>query len=166
MSGQRWPPSRPARMKCRNRRIRCQLARRTGQGLVRPPVLVRAMDAVLVLHPHEVVVGIERVVAFRPVADLEVSCGSAAPIDEVVRVFRPGGITGAHSGGEYLLALAGDEHDLAREHIDELVLQRVPVTKRRLAARTKRDEVDAELGEAAGVAQLALRTVSHAGTKG
>ena len=48
----------------------------------------------------------------------------------------------------------GDERDLAGQHIDELVRPGVPVTLARPGAGRQAEEVDAELGEAGGVAEL------------
>src|ERR1700758_1649006 len=57
---------------------------RDGSLGVAASVLVRGVFAVLVEPPHEVVVRIERVVAFDAVADLEIARGRRAAIDEVV----------------------------------------------------------------------------------
>src|SRR2546427_155323 len=71
----------------------------------------------------------------------------------------------ATARAQRLLARLADEHDLAGEHIDELVFERVPVAERRLAAGAQRDQIDAELGETAGLAQAALDPITHARTE-
>ncbi len=75
-------------------------------------------------------------------------------------------VPGAHSRRQQLLALVGDQHEFPREHVDELVLERVPVPQRRLSTRAEGDDIDAEPREPAGVAQLALGAIAHAGPKG
>src|ERR1700743_2540671 len=61
--------------------------------------------------------------------------------------------SGAVAGAQDLLALVGDERDLARDDIDELVLAGVPVPLARRRAGRKLQQVDAEMGAAARIAQ-------------
>ena len=61
-----------------------------------------------------------------------------------------------HSGFQHVLALVGHEHELALEHVDALVLFRVPVAKRGHGAGLERRQVDAELREPERSGQRAL----------
>src|SRR4030095_10180484 len=95
-------------------RMRREMAAGAISGRRRPrsiaaAVLARGELSVLVLAPHQVVVGIKRVIAGRVGADLEVAHGRRAPIDEVMRVAGAARVACAHSGGEDLLALVRDE---------------------------------------------------------
>src|SRR5438477_6355695 len=54
---------------------------------------------------------------------------------------KPGGVAGM----QHLFALIGDEHDLAREHIDELVLAGMPVALTRPGTRRQPQQIDTEL---------------------
>src|ERR1700694_75666 len=127
---------------------------------IAPAVLVRSVRAVPAIAPHQVVVGIERVVAVDAVADLEIHRGYPSAVDEMVRVALPRRIACAHARAHRLFARFADEHDFTRKHVDELIFERVPVAKRRLPAGTERDSIDAELGETADVAQAALDSVT------
>ena len=49
----------------------------------------------------------------------------------------------------------GDQHHFAGQHIDEFVLLEVPMALAGPRARRQPQQIDAELGEAGGVAQLA-----------
>src|SRR5467141_2827932 len=128
---------------------------------VGPPILVRRHRARLGFDPHEVIVRVERRVAIEPRADLEVSRRTRRAVDEMMRVALARRIARARACPQRLLAGIGHENDLALQHIDEFVFQRVPVTQCRLAAGTERHQVDAELGQAAGFAQPLLGAVSH-----
>ena len=67
------------------------------------------------------------------------------------------------AGLEHGLAVVLDQHDLAFEHIDELVFLFVPVPQRRGRAGLERRQVDAELVEADRIAEaLALAADDHA----
>src|SRR6266536_1002849 len=86
--------STPPRMNGGNRGPARRMARRSARSIA-ASVLVRGELALLVLAPHEVVIRIERSVAGRPVADLEIDSRVAAAIDEMVRVPAAGRIAGA-----------------------------------------------------------------------
>src|SRR6267143_2545777 len=128
---------------------------------VGPPILVRSYRPLLRLDPHQVVVGIERHVAIDAVANFQVSCRPRRAVDEVVRVVLPRRIARAHARLQHLLAGTGHEVDLTFEHVDEFVFQRVPMAQCRLAAGTERHQVDAELGQAAGISQAPFRAIAH-----
>ena len=85
-----------------------------------------------------------------------------AAIDEMMAVAPAARVPRAHAGSERLLAAVRDEHHFAFEHIDELVLERMPVAQCRLAAGSQRDEVHAETREAARIAQAPLDALTHA----
>ncbi len=59
----------------------------------------------------------------------------------------------ALTGAQQHLALVVDEDELALEHIDELVLVRMPMALARPSAGRQAHEIDAEVDEAAGVAE-------------
>src|SRR5437773_6910975 len=128
---------------------------------VGPPVLVRCCRPLLGFDPHQVVVGIEPHVAIDAVADFQVLCRPRRAVDEVVRVALARRIARAHAGLQHLLAGTGHEVDLAFEHVDEFVFQRVPMAQCRLAAGTELHQVDAELGQAAGISQAPFRAIAH-----
>src|SRR4051812_1405529 len=62
--------------------------------------------------------------------------------------------TGGVAGAQYLFAHVGDQHDLARQHIDEFVLAGVPMPLARPGAGRQTQQIDAELGQPGGVAEL------------
>src|SRR6267143_2219553 len=128
---------------------------------VAPAVLVRRYRPLLRFDPHQVVVGIERHVAIDAVANFQVLRRPRRAVDEVVRVALARRIARAHAGLQQLLAGAGHQVDLAFEHVDEFVFQRVPMAQCRLAAGAERHQVDAELGQAAGVCQAPFRAITH-----
>src|SRR5262249_56367462 len=66
----------------------------------------------------------------------------------------------AISSAEDLLALVGDKRNLAGDHIDEFVFCGMPVPLTRSGTRRKLQQIDAELGEPAGITE----TPSHAVT--
>src|SRR6516164_1942793 len=79
---------------------------------VTPSVLVRRVLAIAIVAPHDVVIRIEGVVAFDPVADLEIGRRLVAAVDEVMRVTVPRRVARAGAGRERLLTRVGDEHHL------------------------------------------------------
>jgi hypothetical protein len=110
----------------------------------------------------EIVVGIERLIPLDAVADFKILGHAPAAIDHVVRIARSRRVARAHAGAKKLLARIGQQGQLARQNVDELVVERVPMAQRRLSTRAKRDQVDAEARQPAGVAQPSLDTVTHA----
>src|SRR5262245_32160819 len=83
-------------------------------------------------------------------------------VDEVMAVRHAGLESGAVARLEHGLAGVLDQHQLAFEDIDELVLLLVPMSQRRSGARLEARQVDAELGEAGDVAKRRLlAAVSH-----
>src|SRR5215470_15739826 len=100
----------------------CHVFKRWAGALgVTTSVLVRRVLAIAIVAPHDVVIGIESVVAFDPAPDLEIAGRLVAAIDEVMRVAAPGRVARAGTGGKRLLACICHEHDLTGEHVDELV---------------------------------------------
>src|SRR6185503_1604174 len=83
-------------------------------------------------------------------------------VDEMVRVAAAALEAGAHAGLELGLARIGDERRPAFQDVDELVLLRVRVAQRRLAARREPRQVDAETAQAELVAQTPLLAARHA----
>ena len=117
--------------------------------------------AVAAVRVLEIVVGIVGGIGLFAIADFEVACRRAAAIDEVMRIRLAGRIARAIAGAKRLLAGVGDERQLAFQHIDKFVLERVPVPQRRLAACRQRHEIDAESRQAARVAETALHAITH-----
>src|SRR5882762_5275156 len=128
---------------------------------VGPPILVRRYRPLLRFDPHQVVVGIERSVAIEPRAHLEVARRPRRAVDEMMRIAFARRIARARARLQHLLAGIGHENDLAFQHVDELVFQRVPMAQRRLAAGTEGHQVDAELGQPAGISQAPFRAIAH-----
>ena len=64
-----------------------------------------------------------------------------------------GGEADAVAGDERLLAVVGDQDDLACQHHDEFVLVRMPMALARPRAGAKRHLVHAELREPGGAAE-------------
>src|SRR6185295_7091565 len=79
---------------------------------------------------REVVARIGYGVAGVPIADLEIGGVRGGAIDEVMRG-AAGGKTEAHPRRELLLAVLGEEGELAFEHENEFVLPAVAVEQRR-----------------------------------
>ena len=79
----------------------------------------------------------------------------------VMTVAGPRRVSRAVARAQLLLARIGDEDDSALEHVHELVLERVPMSKGRLAARSERHDIDAEVREPAGVPQAPLHAIAH-----
>src|SRR5690349_6308219 len=75
---------------------------------------------------------------------------------------EPGGVAGA----QHLLAAVGDEHDLARKHIDELVAPGMPVALARPGAGRQAEKVYAELRQPGGVAQFGARACAARNVEG
>ena len=101
-----------------------------------------------------------------PSDHIEIVRRRRAAIDEVMGIAAARRIAATHPCDKHLLARVRDEHDLAVEHVDELVLDHVPVALRRLRTRLERREVDAELIEPDGISQpLALAALQRPGAE-
>ncbi len=132
-------------------------------ALVSGPILMGEYGAAVgVLAIGQVDVGILGRVRGIAVADLEVARRSIAAVDELVAVAGPGREPGARARGQGLLAGVSAQHQLALEHVDELVLEGVMVAHRRLLARRQGGQVDADLGQPKRVAERPLLTRQHA----
>lgn len=102
----------------------------------------------------EVDVGIDHGLACRRArADFEHHRVLAAAVLEAVAVGLARLEAGTVAGPQHVLAGLADQRHLAFEHVDELVLGAVPVALRRPRARRQAQQVDAELGEAGGIAE-------------
>src|ERR1700730_1683169 len=55
---------------------------------------------------------------------------------------------------EYFFPVVGDQHGLPGEHIDELVAAGVPMTLARPRAGRQATQIDPELGQSGGIAEL------------
>src|SRR5438067_3259731 len=71
----------------------------------------------------------------------------AMPVEIVGR--KPGGVAGAQD----LLAGIGDEHDLARQHVDEFILAGMPMALARPGAGRQAQQIDPELRQPRGIAE-------------
>ena len=69
--------------------------------------------------------------------------------------------SGAHACSEYLLSGIGHQHEFALQHVNELILFRVPVPQSGCAAGLDRREIHAEHGQAEEIAQRPLDAVAH-----
>src|SRR6185437_1019407 len=114
--------------------------------------------------PHEVhvTVGIVSGIGRVAVAHLQVQRRGAAAIDELMAVAAAGREAGTHAGAQHLLACVAAQHHLALEHINELVLVRVPVAHGGLLARRQPRQVDADARQPERIAEAALVARQHA----
>src|SRR5690606_13963038 len=94
----------------------------------------------------------------RAVADLEVDRRGRATVDQMMTIFATGWKPGCDPRLETLLAGFRHQRDVALQHVDELVLVRMPVPQRRPRAGRQLHEVDAEMAEPERVAQGPLAT--------
>jgi hypothetical protein len=116
---------------------------------------------------HHVDVGIVAAVLRRTArADLQQHQFAPAPVLDVMAVRLAGREGGAVASLQELLARVGDQHALALQHIDELVLHAVPVPLARPLAGRQAQEVDAELGQPGRIAQLPAPAVLAAFVEG
>src|SRR5690349_24848616 len=95
---------RPLRSPSRGRSSTLGAALRVSP-LVAPAVLVRRVLAALVEAPHQVVVGIERVVAGHAAADFQIARRRIAAVDEMMRIAPARRIAGAIARAQQLLAI-------------------------------------------------------------
>ena len=108
----------------------------------------------------EVVFGVVHRIAVGAVADFEVTQRNGAAVDQLV-----GGAAGFEAAAvacfQAVLVIAQAQGGGAFEDVDELVLAVVAVEQGRDGAGGQFGEVDADVGEAEMVAQLALATALH-----
>ena len=93
-------------------------------------------------------------------ADFEIERRRARPVDQVMAVaaaFRKGR---AIAGAQHRLAAVFDQRQLACEHIDEFVFVRMPVALARPIARRQAHQIDAEIGQPAGIAEALADALS------
>ena len=113
----------------------------------------RVTHAGVVAHGDQIDVRIGRRLALRARADFQIDRVALRAVDEMMTVRRVGLEAGGVAGLEHGLAFVLDQHELAFEDVDELILLLVPVPQRRGRAGLERREIDAELVEADGVAE-------------
>src|SRR5262245_9044917 len=119
--------------------------RLAGDALAR--LAEEAAPAAVALH-HEVDIGIMHPLACRAGADLEIDRVPAGAVDQAMGDAAAGLEAGGIAGTQHRLAVVLLQHQLAVEHVDELVLLLVPVAQRRRGARLDARDIDPELGEA------------------
>src|SRR6266566_2331204 len=83
----------------------------------------------------------------------------------MVRIAAAGLEAGAHAGLQRRLARIGDQRGGAFENVDELVLARMRVTKRRHRARRQARQINSENGKPERITERALRAISEARDK-
>src|SRR5262245_61320410 len=88
-----------------------------------------------------------------PRSDHQKRCIPARPIDQMMAIGDTRRKRCRIAGSQHRLAIRFDQHQLAFEHIDEFVLRLVPMTLRRGGTRLEPDQLDAELRQAAGIAE-------------
>src|SRR5690606_9176831 len=104
-------------------------------------------------EPH-VDVQVLALVGVVAIADHEEARGPVAAVLQVVAVAHPGLEARAVAGAHGLFAGVGDQHQFTFQHVDELVLAGMPVALAGPDAGVEGDQVDAERGQARGIAQL------------
>ena len=133
---------------------------------VRRSVLVNKRPRAVRQHSLEIVVGIAAFVTRRPVADFEVHDLFAGFVDQAVGVARARLEPCALAGCELLPPFVGVQRGPALQDVDELVLPRVGVAKRRYRVGRQAREVDALVGQPEDLPQLALLPARHARREG
>ena len=99
-------------------------------------------------------------------ADLQIERRDRRAVDHVMAVAAVFGEGSAIARPEQRFAAVLDQRQLALQHIDELVLMAVPVALARPAAGRQCHQVDAEIGEAAGIAEAPARAGGARGVEG
>src|SRR5262249_38774352 len=89
-------------------------------------------------------------------ADLEVDRVALRPIDEMMAVGDPSLETRGVAWLQHGRAAVLDQHDLAFEHVNELVFGLVPVAQRGGSARLESREIDPKLAEPDDIAKRGL----------
>src|SRR5690349_6766941 len=110
---------------------------------------------------HQVEVRIMAAFARRPRPDHQEGGIPVGPIDQMMAVRHPGGKRRRIARHHPRLAIRFDKHEFAVEHVDELVLRLVPVALRRCGTRLEPNQLDAELRQAAGIAERLGMAAPH-----
>src|ERR1044071_6177324 len=121
---------------------------------VGPAVAMRVGGGLAAGRRHHVDIRIITARAEGATADFQHLRVAVRAVLQAVAVAVIGRKAGGVAGPQYLFARVRNEHDLARQHIDELVLPGVPMALARRGAGRQPQEVDAELGQPGGVAEL------------
>src|SRR6266545_8268403 len=131
---------------------------RSPRALARDPLarLAEVAAAAAVALHHEVDVGIVHALARGARADLQIDRVAVGAVDQAMGDAAAGLEAGGIPGPQHGLAVILLQDELAVEHVDELVLLLVPVPQSGRRAPLDAGDVDAELGEAGGVADLLL----------
>lgn len=140
------------------------LLRREGRGLAGTAAPApRRRQALAILAPDDATYAHLRVVRIVDalLASLAGSDGQEAgwrggAIDQVVGVGFAGGKANGVAGRQRVLAVVVDQHELAEEDVDQLILVLVPVPESGIGAGLEGDVVHAELAHSHGPAELAL----------
>ena len=83
---------------------------------------------------RQVIIGIVRRIPGASVADLKIGGRRRGPVHEVMGR-TSGSKASAHAGREWSLHVIADQDQVARQDVDELLLNRMPVFERGLRAR-------------------------------
>src|SRR5471030_2411220 len=105
---------------------------------------------------HHVDVGIAAEIIGTAGADFQIGGIAIRPVDEVVAIGHPLGKGGAVTCAQDLFAPIGDQDQFARQQIDQLVLDAVPMTLAGPGPRRQSDEIDPEIADPGRVAQRLL----------
>src|SRR5215813_7070057 len=105
-------------------------------------------------------IGVSHLIAHRPVADNDKNGIPLREIQEMMTVPGPSREPDTHAGPDGFPTRVRHEHELALYHVDELILLRMRVTGRRLAAGQDPNEVDAVVLEPRMVAQASVETLA------
>src|SRR5882672_5723111 len=93
--------------------------------------------------------------------DFEIERITLRAIDQAMAVIGAGLPASRVASLQHGLAIVLEQHQLALEHVNELVFALMPVALRRLLSRRNPREIDAELIEAGGVAEPLARAPGH-----
>ena len=113
----------------------------------------------------QVDVRIAHLVARCAVANDEQNHDPRPSVDKPMRVPGPRRKAGALAGVQHLHSSVGLELDLALENVDELILARVRVAGRGLAARSDTGEIDAKIGQFQVIAEPPVPALLDLGAK-
>src|SRR5262249_14281187 len=93
--------------------------------------------------------------------DFEIERITLRAIDQAMAVIGAGLPAGRVASLQHGFAIVLEQHQLALEHVDELVLALMPMALGRLRAGRQARGIDAELVEAGGVAEPLARAPGH-----
>src|SRR6476660_4319336 len=124
-------PSRPARRRRGRIELGIEGAAPHVMFLLSHRTAVLAGEDAVLMAVLQIGVGIEAVVFWVPRTDFEIGYDSAGSVDQVMPVRDSRRKARGHARPERLLAGIGDEHRLALDDVDELVLATVPMANRR-----------------------------------